>query len=181
MLFSLWVPPSHSNYFCFLTCLSICVLQNVSAPCLVGFLLCSNLFCLSIHLCSPVSECSLLDWIFYMSWFICLPMLSRMWVTLLGFFLYSNLSICLCSSVGKHLLLAQILSILIVCPSALSRLWVPLTCLDFLHVLTCLTVCTLQVVSASCSVGFFTCSNLSVHLCSLGCECPLLGRVLAMF
>jgi len=105
--------------------LSVCALQDVSASCSLGFLLCPDL---SICLHSPGCECPLLTQIPSMSW--------------------------------------------LVCPSVLSRMWVPHAHLDSFCVLTCPSVCTLQFVSAPCSLRFLPCPDLSVHLCSSESECP---------
>ena len=63
----------------------------------------------------------------------------------------------------------------------LSRKWVPLPCFDSFCVLTCLSICALQFVSAPCLLGFFLCPNLSVHLCSSESECLLLTWILYVF
>ena len=58
MLFRMCMPLACLDFFYVLTPLFICALQNVSAPCLLGFFLCPNL---SAHLCSPESECPLVS------------------------------------------------------------------------------------------------------------------------
>jgi len=133
VLSSLWVPLTHLDCFHALTCLSMCALQNVSAPHLLRLFMCPELF---VCLCSLACECPLLAQIVSMPWLVCL--------------------------------------------SVLSSMWVPLTCSDCFCALTCLSVCALQHVSAPCLLRFFPCPDLSVHLCSPACECPLLTQILSM-
>ena len=53
--------------------------------------------------------------------------------------------------------------------------WWALACLDSFHVLTYLSICTLQLVSASCLLEFLPCLNLFLHF--LGSEHPLLVQI----
>src|SRR6266850_1517621 len=63
------------NPFRVLTCPSVCALQSVSAPRSVGFFPCPDL---SVHLCSPGSECPSLGWILSMSCLVCPSALSSL-------------------------------------------------------------------------------------------------------
>lgn len=125
-----------------LTCISICTLQLVSAPCLPSF---------------------------FLSWLANLSVLSRKWVPfahlvsfhvltcpsicplqlvsspcLLGFLLFSDLSIYLYYLGSKWTLLAWFLSIFwLVYISAISRMWVSLAHIAFFHILTYLPICIL--------------------------------------
>ena len=65
--------------FCVLTCPSLCHLQDVSAPCLVTFFPCPDLF---LPLPSPGSECPLLGHFLSMSWHVPPSAISRKWVPL---------------------------------------------------------------------------------------------------
>jgi len=89
--------------------------------------------------------------------------------------------VCLCSPGCECLLLTRIPSVSwLVHLSALSRMWVPLAHSDSFHVLTCLSICALQDVSAPCSLGFLLCPDLSICLHSSVCECPLLTQIPSM-
>src|SRR6267142_1302457 len=69
-----------------------------------------------------------------------------------------------------------VLTCLSVC--ALQGVSAPLAWLDSFWVLTCPS-CALQLVSAPHLVRFFLCPDLSICLCSPGSECPLLGQILS--
>jgi hypothetical protein len=171
------VPLTCLDSFHVLTCLSICALQLVSAPYLLGFFLCPDLF---IHLHSPGSECPLLTWIlsvFDLSIHLCSSVGKC--PHLLRFFPCPDLFIHLHSSESECPLLAQILSVL-TCLSALFSGWVSLACSDSFHVLTHLSICTLQEVSAPYSFRFFSQPYLSICLCSSVGKCPSLTQILPM-
>jgi len=100
--------------FCVLTCLSLCGLQFVSAPCLLGFFLCPDL---SLPLWSPESESP----------------------CLVGFILYPDMSLPLLSPEGECPLLGWFLSVswLYFSVYLLQGVSTPLFCLSIFGILIC--------------------------------------------
>ena len=101
--------------------------------------------------------------------------------SLVTFFLCPDLSLPPLSSESEFHLLGCLLSVSwLIPPSAMSRMWVPLTWLLSFHVLTCPPLCHIQDVSAPHLVAFFPCPDLSLPLLSPAGECPLLSCFLSM-
>jgi hypothetical protein len=170
--------------------LSLCLCSlGCKCPCLLRFFSCYNL---SLHLHSAVGECPLLAQILYIFQHVPLSALFRMCVPLAcsgsfhvltyplhlysavgryplphRFFLCSNLSLYLHSSVCECPLLTWMLSKSWFVPLfALPSLWVPLVFLDSFCVLTCPSIYALQGVSAPHLPGFFLSPDMFPCLCS---------------
>lgn len=163
-----------------------------------------SFYVLSILLCSPVCQWPLITCL-SMCWLICLSALPRRWALLAGlvyvcvltcssvctsqlvsascflrFFLCYNLSTCLYSPVCECLTyLDSFCSDFFI--HMCSSWWVPLAFLDSLHVLIYPYIYALQKVSSPHLLEFFSCPNLSIHLCSPVCEYSLIAQILPMF
>jgi hypothetical protein len=131
-----------------LSCLPFQIQWDVSIPYLLA------LFCwlvLTFHLWWTASECFMLT---YFLW------------------LYSSPHLCLIEC--KCPFFVFLLLSWPIPPSALGSLWVPLACWISFAILTCACLYAWQLVSAACLLTFFCCPDLSLPLCPIESECPLL-------